>query len=113
MRITVGKRTILAKTCPLCGEFKMADQFGVLHKYYRASYCRRCHNVHGRPKIREHQLKALDVAHKHRRPWTEDDIDKMRQMIHEGLSGAQMALQLRRTLYAVYTMKNRLLEETT
>lgn len=108
--IAIGKRTLLAKTCLVCGELKMADQFAILQKYYRDSYCKGCHNAHARPGMHTHQERALKAAVKHRQPWTEGEIQRLERMVSEGLTGPQMALALNRSVYAVYTMKNKLKE---
>lgn len=104
----VGKRTLLAKTCLICGELKDASQFAILQKYYRDSYCKCCHNLKARPGMYNHQQEALKVAVKHRQLWTKEEIQRLEQMASEGFSGPQMALALNRSVYAVYTMKNKL-----
>lgn len=111
MKIAIGKRTVVAKTCLLCGLLKSADQFVTVMKYYRDSYCKSCHNVHGRPNMHRHQEKALDAAVKHGQPWDEDDIDKLLKMVEEGYTGPAMALELSRSVYSVYTMKSKLAKE--
>ena len=109
---TIGKRTLLAKTCLICGLLKMADQFAILQKYYRDSYCKSCHNAHSTPVMKEHQQEALKGAVKHRQPWTGAEIQHLERMVSEGLTGPQMALILNRSVYAVYNMKNKLKAST-
>ena len=106
--INVGTRTVVAKSCVLCGVLKMANQFAVVQKKYRDSYCRTCHNRHGRPVMRGHQETASKAASKHREPWTDSDISRLRELIEDGLTGPQIALALKRTVYSVYTMKNKI-----
>lgn len=108
----IGKRTLLAKTCYICGEFKMADQFPLVVKCYRDSYCRKCHNTAPQVQMREHQNATLDGAKKHRKPWTDEDMRQLEALFLEGLSGPAVAHALGRSMYAVYTMKNKLMKET-
>lgn len=112
MHIRIGKRTILAKTCVICGVLKMANQFGRVRKVYLDSYCRACHNAHGRPVIRNHQKNALKGAVRHRQPWSDEEVLRLCEMVSEGRTGPEMALALNRSVYAVYCMKNRVLKES-
>ena len=112
MRITVGPRTLLAKTCVRCGLFKMADQFGFVRGgKYKDSFCRACHNLDSRPGIVAHQDRAKAVAVKHRQPWTARELDRLHEMTQKGLSAPKIALALNRTVYAIYTARNRVLPE--
>lgn len=109
MKIYIGPRTLLAKTCLLCGELKMASDFGRVAKIYYNSYCHRCKNLTSSvPTTRRHQQRALEVAVRYGQPWTVQELNKLQEMAAEGLSGPQMALALNRTVYAVYTMKNKI-----
>lgn len=112
MNITVGQRTLLAKTCKMCGKLKDGSQFCFVAKRYRNSYCNKCKNLHGRPLIQRHQDRASDVAVRARQPWTDQELSKLAAMSAAGLSGPVMALALNRSLYATYTMKNKLNKET-
>lgn len=111
MVIYIGTRTLLAKTCKSCGVLKQAREFAKVASNYYNSYCHRCKNDLGRPAMRVHQTRAQDVAVRHRQPWTDRDIARLLDMSQKGLSGPVMALALNRTVYSVYTMKNKLLKE--
>lgn len=114
MHVTVGSRTLLAKTCHICGKFKQVKDFSLVRvegRQYRNSYCHRCNNDVARPGLRKHQQEASDAAVKHGQPWSEQDIERLLEMAERGLSGPQMAMSLNRTVYSVYTMKNKLSKE--
>lgn len=111
MEITIGPRILLAKTCLRCGLFKQAREYAKVAADYWNSYCHKCKNLMGRPGMRQHQERAQDVAVRHRQPWTDRDIERLLEMSERGLSGPQMALALNRTVYSVYTMKNKLFKE--
>ena len=109
--ITIGKRTLLAKTCTMCGVFKQAGEFSFIKQVYRDSYCKPCHNKHTTPRVREQQERALAAAEKHREPWCEAEVQTLREMFSEGRTAAQIASVLERSIYAVYTMNNKLKKE--
>lgn len=111
MKISIGKRTVLAKTCTKCCRFKQANEFGRVQVVYLNSYCRRCHNGVSTPNMYYHQERSHQVAVRHRAAWTAADVQKLEEMVEKGLTGPQMSLALNRTLYAVYTMKNKLSKE--
>lgn len=115
MRIDVGTRTLLAKTCRCCGELKPPEKFGhvkVKRKLYVNSECYSCQSKKTLIATAAHQERVKRVAVRHQQPWTDQDIKKLSEMTERGLSGAVMALALNRTVYSVYTMKNRLNKET-
>jgi hypothetical protein len=112
MHITIGLRTILARTCTRCGEFKQADEFARVMGGYCDSYCKDCHNAHSKPVMLAHQKEALRAATKHRQPWTDGECRRLAEMVSEGRTGPYMAKELNRSVYAVYTMKARLLKES-
>lgn len=109
--INVGTRTLLAKSCAACGEFKQSKEFVKSMGIYKNSYCNKCRNEMAAPLVKEHQQEALDAAVRHRQPWTDQDIKALLAMIEKGCTGPQMALSLNRTVYSVYTMKNKLRQE--
>lgn len=109
--ITVGQRVLIAKTCITCGVLKQARDFARVMQFYYTSCCHTCKNISARPRTHKHQQKALKGAVRHRQPWTVEDIHTLSAMISEGLTGPQMALALNRSVYAVYTMKQKLKEQ--
>lgn len=109
MKISIGSRTLLAKTCLICGELKDARNFGRVSKIYYNSYCHKCKNeTSAVPTTVRHQQRALEVAVRYGQPWTEAELDKLQEMAANGFTGPQMALALNRSVYAVYTMKNKI-----
>jgi hypothetical protein len=95
---------LVAKTCLICRELKLASEFAPMTGGYWDSYCKPCHRDHGRPSLYKRQETTLKGAEKHRAPWSEGDIQLLSEMISDGLTGPQMALVLNRSMYAVYTM---------
>ena len=113
--ITAGPRKLLAKTCTHCGYLKQSSEFGVVTVggvQYAHSYCHKCKNNCYRSVLHRHQQKAVEGAVRHAQPWTSQDLDRLREMAQRGLTGPQMAHALNRTVYAVYTMKNKICKET-
>lgn len=111
MSISAGPRTLVAKTCKVCGELKMAKCFAKVYKVYRTHICHTCKNNQSRPLMHAHQEKALTAAVKHRQPWCEAEIEKLEEMLEAGLHAPQIALALNRTVYAVYTKVHKLKEQ--
>lgn len=109
--VTVGTRPLVAKTCRACGCLKLARSFCFVRKGYRNSYCNDCKNGMAKPTVHNHQERAQKVAVRHRQPWSDQEVEKLMEMAEMGLSGPVMALALNRTLYSVYTMKNKLNKE--
>lgn len=102
---------MVAKSCRKCGELKDADQFCKVQKFYTDSWCRKCKNTQALPVVKHHQQTTSEGAVKNRNPWTTEELDELSAMAAEGLTGAQMARKLGRSLYAVYTMKHKLEKE--
>lgn len=109
--IAIGKRKLLAKSCKRCGGLKQAREFSRVSRVYFNSYCNLCKNALSSPGVRAHQQAAHNAAVLHGQPWTNQDIKSLAEMAQRGLSGAQMAHALNRTVYSVYTMKNKLNKE--
>lgn len=111
MHIPIGLRTVVAKSCCMCHVLKTASEFSKTASGYLDSYCRPCHSVHGRAGIKAHQQAALKAAVKHRQPWSVREIRELEDMLSGGLSGPQIALRLNRSLYAIYSMRQKLAKE--
>lgn len=109
--LAAGPRTLLAKSCLVCGKLKMADEYQVLEKKYRGSYCKDCRNRYNKPGRHSSQRRALRTADKHWEPWTQEDLDKLKAMMAQGLTGPEMAKKLNRSLYAIYSAKTRFKKE--
>jgi hypothetical protein len=99
---------LVAKTCNLCGELKMARCFSKINGMYHNSWCKTCQNHKYKHNTYQHQARTLSAAVRHRQPWTEGDLDRLAQMVSDGLTTAAMAVILKRSVYSVNTMRNKL-----
>lgn len=109
--ISVGHRTLLAKTCLICGVLKGPEQYSLVVNGYYDSFCKECHNAYTTPRMREYQEKALKAAVNHYNAWTDEELKRLSQMTSEGRTGPQIAFALNRTVYSVYTMRSKLKEK--
>lgn len=111
MKTTCGTRILVAKTCNGCGQLRMAKHFSTITqkgRKYRNSQCHFCNNKVGHAQTRAIQNQTLSAAERHRQPWTEGDLNRLAQMVSEGLTTAAMAVILKRSVYSVNTMRNKL-----
>lgn len=106
--ITCGARTLVAKTCIHCGELLPASRFPKINGMYHNSWCKKCQNDVYSHLTHDHQQRTLRMAVKHRQPWCEEDFQRLDEMTAEGLPVTQIALALNRSVYAVYTVRNKL-----
>lgn len=112
MQILIGKRTLLAKSCLVCGKLKPGSSYAAVMKHYKQSYCHECHNLRSRPGMHAHQEGSLERALSHRQPWSDAELRYLAEMAAKGRTGPEMALELNRTVYSVYTMKAKLNKES-
>lgn len=107
----IGRRTLLAKTCTCCNVLKQASEFRTVSKIYKCSWCNKCKNNQTVSTTRIAQRKSSEGARRLYQPWTEGDIRLLDEMVSEGRSAHYMASVLGRTVYAVYSMQNKLKKE--
>lgn len=108
MITSCGPRTLIAKTCITCGELLMARFFSKINGIYHNSTCQICNNREYRKRTHQNQSQTLSAAEKHRQPWTDEDLDRLSEMVSEGRTTAQIAMNLKRSAYSVNTMRNKL-----
>lgn len=106
--MNVGKRTVLAKSCKACNVFKQAVAFGLRRDGYRESNCTRCKNLSYRSRSIQLQQEARVLAHGHGSPWTGEDFRILEELEEAGHTAQTIAFTLGRTVYAVYTMQEKL-----
>jgi hypothetical protein len=104
-----GTRTVLARTCRQCGELADGDSFPVLSGTgSRRHACHRCHNAR---KKQDREVRGIGVPAPRppeaqqtnkRRQWTAEDDNRMRAGIDAGTGYEQLALELGRSIRAVY-----------
>jgi len=97
--ITVGLRTVLARTCFKCDEFKPASDFPKTDRKYLESMCFKCHAIFSKKALNEYFDETIEKADKHRNAWTTEEQEFLEQT--RDLPALEVALALGRTYYAV------------
>jgi hypothetical protein len=108
---SVGRRTLVARTCGECGELADGDSFPVISGVgARRKACHKCVNA---KKKRDREERGIGVpparppeklqTSKYRR-WTADEDNYLREHV-EDTSYENMALALGRSLNSVYTRR--------
>lgn len=113
--LSCAQRTLVAKTCRGCGELKLAKHFSTVTMKsgrYRNSQCHDCNNATGKVVMKHHQRKAVKGAVKHAQPWSEEDIKRLDELTADRVPAAEIAIELNRTVYSIYTMRNKLRKES-
>lgn len=109
--ITVETRTLLAKSCARCHEFKQACEFAFIRGRYYDAWCKKCHQKNtGRHRYLL-QEKSRDDARKHRQEWTMAELHELTVLYTEGFGATAIAKKLGRTTTSIYNMRNKLKEE--
>lgn len=112
---SAGARTLLARTCMKCGELVDGDSFPVLNRGKRNQSRRRvCHNCHNGRKKQDREERGIGLPptrpreelqiNKYRK-WTKEEDQKLKDGIEEGTSYEDIAVELGRSLRAVYTRR--------
>jgi len=115
--VTIGPRTVVARTCTMCGEFLSGKHFasgfktvkGTRYKITEA-VCGTCNSRRGRAKNgnvvglrynRKNYDKTVDTATMNREPWTLTALDRIVSLRNEGLTIQQIAVEVGRTYYSL------------
>lgn len=110
MRICVGTRTLVAKTCIICRELKMAEEYGWVMPDgtpYRDSNCKRCKNQLNQPINAQKNAESRRRATKGGDTWTEKDFKLLTEMTEEGRPAIEIAQTLGRSRQGIYAMRNK------
>lgn len=109
VRVGIGTRTLIAKTCPDCGRFRSSEWF-TLHRGRRGSFCRECNVLRARryprngaaESKRQYEAAAQELTLPHASKagdeWTEADCAVLAD---HSLTDIEKALRLRRSFFAV------------
>lgn len=102
MKIYVGQRTLVAKSCHDCGQLKLARDFPKVRKgkYYN-TVCMRCHKKIVDRSSKRINARSLDTATSHRKPITDSEIAEVLKLSEEGYTAQEIGRRLGRTYRAV------------
>lgn len=103
----VGYRTLLAKTCIMCDEFKQAAEFIWVGDYKYSPYCRVCMKKYVMGIQSEHQKTTLSRAANAKLPWTDVDLIQLKSLIAKGWTTTEIALEMGRSFASVRAVKHR------
>lgn len=108
---SAGRRTLVARTCGLCGELADGDSFPIISGVgARRKACHKCVNAKKKQDREERGIgvpaprppEALQTNKK--RQWTADEDNYLRERI-EDTSYESMAIVLGRSLHSIYTRR--------
>ena len=103
-------RTLLAKTCTKCDEFKQGCEFMLrtqTGKVKRSSWCVTCHYNQCKRNDKKSNALSLDSAINHHQRWTPSELDHLYVLRHVGDSRQEVAEILGRSIAAISVAYNR------
>lgn len=107
----IGSRTLLAKTCPYCGEFKQASEFrlrtGRKGVKYHQTDCEDCKTKMAKASDKANNDRLRALAGNSRRLWTEPEIKHVWELTDAGFKNREIAEALGRSLSSVNIAKSR------
>lgn len=109
--LNVGKRKLVAKTCTACGLFKDASEFRISNKGYYDPGCKRCQHISAKKHDKKTESESLATAHRHRDPWSDDEIKMMKKLLGEGLKIREVAAKLERSYSSITQAKYKYLQK--
>ena len=106
MRINIGSRTLVAKTCGKCGHFKQSRDFNShidknTKRLVHSGYCKKCHVAAAAESNRRIRERTRQEAVRAGQPWGAEDLNEMYALINKGYSHAQIALMMGRSILGV------------
>lgn len=104
---TVGTRTLLARSCSVCFEFKAGAEFRVFRNGSRQAQCKRCQYLSSKRSERITNDHSIKHASRQRAEWTTYEIDLLRKLCDDGWAVKDIAYRLSRTAFAIQTAKTR------
>lgn len=110
---SVGKRTLLAKSCTMCGHLKMASEFRKqTNRLWYQSECNKCKWTASNAVTTQLNNETRDSATKIWSLWTDEDFKVLEEMTARGCSAKEIAVKLERTVHSVYNMRKQTKKET-
>jgi hypothetical protein len=106
----IAGRTLLAKTCPTCLEFKQAFEFNIDPKLKNGGHrtnCRVCHMRISNAIRKRFQSESIVEASKNRTEWTEKEIEHLQQLVNAGLKSREIARIMSRTYASITNTRHR------
>ena len=105
-----GRRLLVAKTCPVCNEFKLADQFpkergGHSRSMYWSPYCKACHGKASCRTARRTNAESMDKATHQGEEWSPAELDLLWELEGQGLSNRRIGERLGRSESSISVMK--------
>jgi hypothetical protein len=112
---SVGPRSLLARTCRECGKFADADSYPILNAGTKKEARRRvCHVCHNARKKRDREERGIgqptarppeNLQTSAYRRWSQEDDQRMRELVALGTPYESIAVTLGRSMSAVYTRR--------
>ena len=106
-KVMVGRKALLAKSCTECWEVKQASEFTRMSSGYYDPKCKPCHAHEASVNTVNNQKESLANSNNHRQLWTNEDFKLLQKLMDEDASIQEMAVQLNRTVYAIYTVRTK------
>ena len=105
MTVTIGSRTLLALTCVKCGHLRQGSDFFSKSRTPRASrrygYCRHCRVLISSNANKRRRNEVRGRALRNGQPWGSEEVKNMYALIDEGLSHAEVAMELQRPVQGI------------
>ena len=96
-----GTRTVLAKSCSTCGDFKQASEFRMSRGKWLQSQCKKCQHTAAKKSNQRTNGTSRDRAYRNNQPWTLAEVRQLEAYLQQGVPLANVAYRLNRTLFGV------------
>lgn len=109
-KVTCGRRSLVAKSCSICGLLKDASAFFKDKRGYRSSWCNPCQSEKSNPRAQQRNELVKPDASRTKAAWTSEDLETLERMADEGVPPVEIAKKLKRTYFAVANARSRQLK---
>ncbi len=104
----VGNRTLIARTCCTCGEFKMRSEFHNRSNGAAQAVCKACAIKAGTEYNWYRNKESEETASRATAPWTKAEVRKLSQLVERGVPIRQIAYQMGRSIPSIDQARKKL-----
>lgn len=106
MRVTVGNRILVAKTCIVCGELRDGRLFSKSsHARGRSSDCNLCKTARVNAWKKRVSAKSMETATRHKTEWTDRELCELQEFVNAEMGVIDIALYFGRTVNSIYKVQ--------
>lgn len=107
VKITIGARTLIAKTCTRCDSLQPASEYFRMKTGYWGTYCKTCTKTLSIKKNKAANRNSMRAATKSGLPWNTMEIKQLKSLVGEGKTTAEIAKMFSRSITSIERTKAR------